>query len=65
MNKYFYCYSYKLMRFLKLQNENYIFKGKHHNGNTYWMFASTEKLNKSLDKWNLYKQVFKEEDVND
>ena len=61
MNKYFYCYSYKLMRFLKLQDESYIFRGKHPNGNQYWAFKSTESLNKALDKWNKYKLTFKEE----
>lgn len=58
---YFYCYSYKLMRFLKLQDENYIFRGKHPNGNQYWAFKRTESLNKALDKWNKYKLTFKEE----
>lgn len=62
MNKYFYCYSYKLMKFLKLQNECYIFKGKHPNGNQYWAFKSSEELNKKLDKWNLYKITFQEEE---
>ena len=52
---YFYCYSYKLMRFLKLQDESYIFRGKHPNGNQYWAFKRTESLNKALDKWNKYK----------
>ena len=59
---YFYCYSYKFMRFLKLQNENYIFKGKHPNGNQYWAFKSSETLNKALEKWNIYKLTFKEEE---
>ena len=59
---YFYCYSYKLMRFLKLQNENYIFKGKHPNGNQYWVFKSSDNLNKQLEKWKLYKITFAEED---
>ena len=52
---YFYCYSYKLMRFLKLQNESYIFKGKHPNGNQYWVFKSSDNLNKQLDTSYLYK----------
>ena len=51
------------MRFLKLQNEYYIFKGKHPNGNTFWVFASSEMLNKKLDKWNLYKEMFREEEL--
>lgn len=62
MSKYFYCYSYKLMKFLKLQNEHYIFKEKHPNGNTYWAFSSSDELNKKLSNWNLYKQTFREEE---
>lgn len=62
MNKYFYCYSYKLMKFLKLQDEHYIFKGKHPNGNQFWVFSSSETLNKQLDNWNVYKNIFKEEE---
>ena len=58
---YFYCYSYKLMRFLKLQDESYIFRGKHPNSNQYLAFKRTESLNKALDKWNKYKLTFKEE----
>jgi hypothetical protein len=50
------------MKFLKLQNECYIFKGKHPNGNQYWAFESSEELNKKLDKWNLYKITFQEEE---
>ena len=61
MDNYFYCYSYKLMRFLKLQDENYIFKGIHPNGNQYWVFKTSDNLNKSLTNWNLYKQTFLEE----
>lgn len=60
MSKYFYCYSYKLMKFLKLQDENYIFKGKHPNGNTYWAFSASNKLNEKLSNWNVYKNTFKE-----
>lgn len=63
--RYFYCYSYKLMKFLKLQDEHYVFKGTHPNGNHYWAFPSSDKLNKSLDKWNRYKLIFREEELND
>ena len=56
MKNYFYCYSYKLMKFLKLQDEHYIYKGRHSNGNQYWVFKSNSKLNDSLDKWNIYKK---------
>ena len=62
MKQYFYCYSYKLMKFLKLQDERYIFKGKHPNGNQYWVFKSSEELNKKLTKWELYKITFQGED---
>ena len=47
------------MKFLKLQDENYIFKGKHPNGNHYWVFRGSEELNKKLDNWMLYKKIFK------
>ena len=56
--KLFYCYSYKLMRFLKLEDENYIYKGKHPNGNHYWVFTSSAGLNEKLSKWDLYKKTF-------
>jgi hypothetical protein len=36
--KYFYCYSYKLMKFLALLGERYEYAGKHSNGNTFWAF---------------------------
>ena len=49
------------MKFLKLEEEHYIFKGKHPNGNTFWVFSSSDILNKKLDRWNIYKQTFKEE----
>lgn len=58
MKKYFYCYSYQLMNFLKLQNEHYIKIGKHSNGNKYWVFLPSERLNNNLTKWNLYKKAF-------
>lgn len=61
--KYFYCYSYKLMKFLRLQDEFYLFKGKHPNGNTYWVFPASDKLNQKLQQWNVYKEVFKEEEI--
>lgn len=57
----FYCYSYKLMKFLKLQDKNYIFKGTHPNGNHYWVFKGGDDLNKSLTKWNSYKIYFNED----
>ena len=59
MSKYFYCYSYKLMKFLRLQDEVYIFKGKHPNGNSYWVFTASDKLNEKLSNWEIYKQTFK------
>lgn len=49
------------MKFLKLQDEKYIFKGKHPNGNQYWVFLSSDHLNNNLSKWNLYKKNFCED----
>ena len=59
--KNFYCYSYKLMKFLQLQGHHYIFTGLHTNGNHYWVFNPSEKLNNDLGKWVKYKSVFNEE----
>lgn len=55
--KYFYCYSYKLMKFLHLLNEKYEFAGKHPNGNTFWAFLITEELNDKLKKWDTFKDT--------
>ena len=57
-DKYFYCYSLKLKNFLKLQGINYNYEAKHINGNRYWVFMSCDMLNKALDDWNIYKQIF-------
>jgi hypothetical protein len=51
------------MKFLRLQDESYLFKGKHPNGNTYWVFPASDKLNQKLQQWNVYKEVFKEEEI--
>lgn len=56
--KYFYCYSLKLKNFLKLQGINYSYQSKHNNGNRYWTFISSNELNKALNDWNKYKQIF-------
>jgi hypothetical protein len=58
--KYFYCYSYKLMRFLKLMDERYAFAGKHPNGNTFWAFPASPELNKKLTQWKEFKHIAEE-----
>ena len=55
--KYFYCYSYKLMKFLHLLNERYEYAGKHSNGNTFWAFPLTESVSKKLDLWDAFKNI--------
>lgn len=55
--KYFYCYSYKLMKFLQLLDEKYEYAGKHSNGNTFWAFPSSNNLNKKLEQWQTFKNI--------
>lgn len=55
--KYFYCYSYKLMKFLHLLNERYEYAGKHSNGNTFWAFPLSNALSKKLDLWDAFKNI--------
>ena len=55
--KYFYCYSYKLMKFLQLLNERYEYAGKHSNGNTFWAFPLTEAVSKKLELWDAFKNI--------
>lgn len=53
MHDYFYCYSYRLMYFIKscgIDYEKYDFNKN--NGLKYFMFERSEKLNNVLDKWN-------------
>lgn len=60
MLRYFYCYSYKLMNFLKLEGKHFICKSYHTNGNPYWVFDNYEgELNSSLKKWDEYKKFMK------
>lgn len=58
--KYFYCYSYKLMKFLSLLGERYEYAGKHSNGNTFWAFQSSTGLDTKLGYWNQFKDIVKE-----
>ena len=55
--KYFYCYSYKLMKFLHLLNERSEYAGKHSNGNTFWAFPLTEAVSKKLELWDAFKNI--------
>ena len=59
--KYFYCYSYKLMQFLKLQGNRFNVKRYHPNGNPYWVFDNVNgSLDSSLKKWDEYKRFINE-----
>ena len=64
--RYFYCYSYKLMSFLKLQGHHFICKSYHPNGRPYWIFQNYEsELDKDLQKWDDYKKFIKGGPPND
>ena len=47
-NNCFYCYSYKLMKFLNLLNERYLYAYNCSNGNTCWVYKNTIELNDKL-----------------
>lgn len=52
MNRYFYCYSYNLKRFLKSNGLSFITAAVNMNTyKKYWVFEGTEKLNELLDVW--------------
>ena len=51
-NKYFYCYSYPLKKYLNKNNLNYITKAIHEKTNKkYWIFESSDALNSLLEEW--------------
>lgn len=53
MEKYFFCYSYKLKLFLKEKNIRYDFVGNNPNSNKpYWGYLKTEELGKCLKEWS-------------
>lgn len=53
MHNYFYCYSYRLMYFIKSHGVDYEKYGfNKNNGLKYFMFQRNEKLNNILDEWN-------------
>lgn len=57
MHNYFYCYSYRLMYFIKSSGINYIkydFNPK--NNLKFFVFERTEKLDKVLTEWNNLKE---------
>lgn len=56
MHNYFYCYSYRLMYFIKSYGVNYEKYGfNKNNGLKYFMFLRNEKLNNILDEWDKLK----------
>lgn len=60
--RYFYCYSYKLMNFLKLQGKHFICKAQHPNGKPYWIFQNYNgELDNALQQWNEYKKFLQKE----
>ena len=60
-SKYFYCYSYRLMCFLKSYGFRYITKGMNRNSNsTYYMFYKSNDLDTAISIWNTIKFKLKE-----
>lgn len=65
-NKYFYCYSYRLMCFLKSYGFRYMIKGINHNSNsTYYIFCKSYDLDKAISIWNTIKFKLKGESKNE
>lgn len=57
MEKYFYCYSRPLKEFLVEHNVDFIMHSVHDKtGKKFWVFTSSEQLNKLLDIWRLNKK---------
>lgn len=62
MDNYFYCYSYRLMYFVKSQGINYIKYGfNKNNGLKYFVFERNSELGHVLSLWNEQKRKIKEE----
>lgn len=60
-SKYFYCYSYRLMCFLKSYGFRYIVKGVNRNSNShYYMFSKSDDLDTAISIWNTIKFKLKE-----
>lgn len=57
MEKYFYCYSYPLKEFMIKNGVSPILSSIHEKTQKkFWVFKSTEQLNKLLDQWRLNKK---------
>lgn len=60
--KYFFCYSYRLMYYIKSQGLRYIRYGFNtNNGLKYYVFERNEELDVVLKKWDKQKHNLKEE----
>lgn len=59
---FFYCYSYKLMLFLKLNDVNYCRRYNHRSGKLCWVYHHNPQLTTALDSWNQYKFIFSTND---
>ena len=60
-NKYFYCYSYNMMCFLKSYGFRYVYKGFNYNSKSrYYLFNKSEDLDKAISIWNTIKFKLKE-----
>lgn len=59
--QYFYCYSYRLMCFLKSYGFRYINKGFNYNTKScYYLFLKSECLDDAINTWNAIKNKLKE-----
>lgn len=60
-NKYFYCYSYKLMHFLKSYGLWYLSKGINNKSHSaYYLFEKSNDLDNAIILWNTIKFKLKE-----
>ena len=52
----FYCYSYRLVCFIKAHGIEYIERGYNRNTQSdFWVFKRDERLNTALDNWSVFR----------
>lgn len=62
MCNYFYCYSYRLMYYIKANGVNYINYGFNKNNHLkFYLFERTKELNEILTEWSKLKEKKKNE----
>ena len=56
-SRFYYCYSYRLKKYLRDNNEYVVIKGIHPETlKRYWVFERNEHLDELLTKWNDVKE---------